>query len=129
MICNDQSPHPPHWIDRIDNGQEEQRWRCSGRAVCFHLDFTAFVDIARLFNPDDDEAMAEYMAPRSVSITVIAECTACGKRVRFEGPIGIGVGAGAAPTVSIDGTELRAAGHMGDNGTPPLRVSFNHGVH
>lgn len=91
---------------------------------CVHLDFTAFVDIARLFNPDDDEAMAEYMEPRSVSITVKAECSACGKQVRFEGPIGIAVGPGAPPTVSFDGTELHAAGHMGENGTPPVRVSF-----
>lgn len=83
-----------------------------------HTDFSALVDIHRLFNDGDEEALALTTRPRSLAITVRAACTACGKAVRFEGPVGIGVGPGARPTVNIDGTELRAAGHMGDNDTP-----------
>lgn len=91
---------------------------------CLHLDFTAGVEIHRLFNTEEDTAIGETLPADSLAIDVKAECAACGKAVRFEGPIGVNVGAGARPTVSLDGTELRATGHMGENGTPFIGVRF-----
>ena len=78
---------------------------------CTHEYFNANVEVSRLYN-DDDGPIA------SLAIDVRAECTDCGKPVRFEGPIGVAVGRGAPPCVSLDGLELRAAGHMGNNDTP-----------
>lgn len=81
---------------------------------CVHINFTANVEITRLF---DDESVTEDQAltrtADSLAIDVTAACADCGKAVRFEGPVGIGVGPGAPPMVSPDGVELRAAGHMG----------------
>lgn len=92
---------------------------------CVHLDFTATVEISRLYNDGEDETLALTTAPRSLAFDVRASCVACGKAVRFEGPIGIAVGPGAPPTVSFDGTELHAAGHMGNNDSPPIRVRLS----
>lgn len=78
---------------------------------CTHENFTANVEISRIHNGDEGP-----MA--SLAIDVRAECSDCRKSVRFEGPIGAAIGRGAPPCVSIDGLELRAAGHMGNNDTP-----------
>ena len=78
---------------------------------CTHEDFKATVGVSRLTETDGGPL-------RSLSIDIRVECSSCGKPVRFEGPIGISVGRGAHPCVSLDGLELRAAGHMGDNDTP-----------
>lgn len=88
-----------------------------------------FADVHRLFAVDltDEEALARQ--PDSVAITVRAECSVCGKRVRFEGPIGVAVGPGAPPMVDVDGTELRASGHMGENRTAGFRATLRGGRH
>lgn len=92
--------------------------------TCNHVDFRAVVEISRLFHGVEiDEAEALERQPDSLAIDLRAECVECGTPVRFEGPIGIAVGPGAKPTVSLDGLELRAAGHLGENNTPPLTVS------
>jgi len=93
---------------------------------CIHLDFLADVEISRLFGGVECNDAIER-APDSLAIDVRARCAACGKAVRFEGPIGVAVGPGAPPMVNIDGTELRAAGHMGNNDTPPIRMMLRHG--
>ena len=91
---------------------------------CPHTDFLANVEICRLF--DSDVADVESR-PDSLSIDVRAWCKDCGKSVRFEGPIGVAVGPGAPPMVSLDGTELHAAGHMGENLTPTIIARFHLG--
>lgn len=92
-------------------------------ADCKHLNFTASVEISRLFNDDDEPGShGTLLPPRSLAVDVRAWCADCRKPVRFEGPIGVGVGPGAPPMVSFDGTALHAAGHMGNNETPPIRV-------
>lgn len=97
--------------------------------TCKHLDFAAFVDVHRLFNGSEiDESEAADVEPDSLAIDVRAECTGCGKAVRFEGPVGVAVGPGARPMVSFDGLALRAAGHLGENNTPPITVSGPHRV-
>lgn len=91
---------------------------------CVHLDFVANVDISRLYDGLRCDEATER-APDSLALDVRAQCAACGKQVRFEGPIGIAVGSGARPTVSLDGTELHAAGHMGNNDTPPVTIRMS----
>ena len=93
---------------------------------CVHPDFFAEVEISRLFSSDVAETDASNLQPNSLAIDVKAWCQQCGKPVRFEGPIGVDVGPGSVPKVSLDGLELRAAGHMGDNNTPSIRVGFYH---
>lgn len=78
---------------------------------CQHENFVANVEIYRLTSGEGGPVA-------SLSIDVRAECSSCGKPVRFEGPIGLSIGRGAQPCVSFDGLELRAAGHMGNNDTP-----------
>jgi len=89
---------------------------------CPHPDFVASVDVNRMFSagtePVPDEMAAG--APDSVTIEVRIRCAACDKAVRFEGPPGVGVGPGSPPMVSLDGTELRAAGHLGENRSPTI---------
>lgn len=82
---------------------------------CTHPDFAAFVDVHRLFDTDEHEADPLAVQSDSLAITVRADCSVCGKAVRFEGPVGVATGPNAPPMVSFDGTELRAAGHMGEN--------------
>jgi len=89
--------------------------RASG---CSHGTFEAAVQVGRMF--DSDEAIAAGGDPDSVTVEVRAWCLECGKAVRFEGPIGVSVGPGARPMVSLDGRELRAAGHLGENRTPSI---------
>ena len=86
---------------------------------CPHLDFVADVTINRLFTGEDEDR-AETIPPESVSIEVRARCAACDEPVRFEGTIGMAVGPGAPPRVSVDGLELRAAGHLGENRSPSV---------
>lgn len=88
---------------------------------CSHPDFEAHVEISRLFHSEDCD---EFTEPDSVAIDVRAKCSRCGKAVRFEGPVGVAVGPGAPPLVSFDGTELRAAGHLGENRTPAIMVTL-----
>jgi hypothetical protein len=90
------------------------------------LDFVAVVEIGRLFDGIECNDAIDR-APDSVSIDVRAHCAACGKAVRFEGPIGVAVGPGAPPMVSVNGLELRAAGHLGENRTPPVRAQLRYG--
>lgn len=78
---------------------------------CEHENFNAIVDINRLSEFGDGPVA-------SLSIDIRVQCASCGKPVRFEGPIGTLVGRGAHPCVSLDGLELHAAGHMGNNDTP-----------
>lgn len=92
---------------------------------CVHADFDAWVEVHRLFGDNTAEADALTVPPDSVSVDVRVTCHDCGKAVRFEGPIGVGVGPGARPMVSLDGTELRAAGHLGENRTPGMRATFS----
>lgn len=87
---------------------------------CIHLEFIATCSVSRLFADDAVDVLSH--SPDSVAIDLSIICVDCRKAVRFEGPIGVGVGPGAAPTVSFDGTELRAAGHMGENATPPISM-------
>lgn len=89
---------------------------------CIHLDFTASVSISRLFSDGVPDDYGLTHPAESVAVDVIAACAACGKRVRFEGPIGVAVGPGAAPMVSFDGLELHAAGHLGDNLSPRISM-------
>lgn len=92
---------------------------------CNHVDFAASVDIHRLFDGVEvDEADALNRQPDSLAIDVRAECAGCGIKVRFEGPIGVSVGPGAQPMVSLDGLELRAAGHLGENRTSAITARF-----
>ena len=89
---------------------------------CAHGTFEAAVQIGRMF--DSDEAIAAGGDPDSVTVEVRAWCLECGKAVRFEGPIGVSVGPGARPMVSLDGKELRATGHLGENRTPSITASL-----
>jgi len=89
---------------------------------CAHGTFEAAVQIGRMF--DSDEAIAWGRDPDSVTVEVRAWCLECGKAVRFEGPIGVSVGPGARPMVSLDGKELRATGHLGENRTPSITASL-----
>lgn len=92
---------------------------------CLHLDFLAEVDISRLFSDGVAEQEGLTSPPQSLAVDVKARCAECGKSVRFEGPIGIAIGRGAPPMVSIDGSTLHAAGHMGDNDSPFLGMSVS----
>lgn len=92
---------------------------------CLHVNFDAVVDVHRLFGDEVDKADALAVAPDSVVVEVRVSCRACGKKVRFEGPVGTDVGPGGRPKVSPDGTELRAPGHLGENRTPPVRISMS----
>lgn len=92
------------------------------RPTCMHIDFAALVEVHRLFTDDVAESEALTHRPDSVTVDVTVSCVACGAKVRFEGPIGVEVGPGAQPCVSMDGTELRATGHLGENRTPGVRV-------
>ena len=82
---------------------------------CPHVDFAAHVDESRLYN---DENADENQPPDSLAVDVTIVCATCGRHVLFEGPIGAAIGRGAPPRVSVDGRELRAAAHMGNNDTP-----------
>lgn len=93
---------------------------------CIHLDFLAEVEISRLFADDVSEAASATTAPDSLAIDIRVRCAHCGKAVRFEGPIGVAVGPSARPMVSVNGIELRASGHMGENRTPPISVTVTH---
>lgn len=89
---------------------------------CIHLDFLAEATVSRMFRDDVTEEMAKTRMPDSVVVEVRVCCAACGKQIRFEGPVGIAVGSGATPMVSYDGTQVRIPGHLGENLTPPITV-------
>lgn len=97
------------------------------RDVCIHLEFSAFVEVHRLFDDTTvDEAKALTIQPDSLAVNLTAECAQCGIKVRFEGPVGIAVGPGAHPMVSLDGLELRAAGHLGENRSRSITARLRH---
>lgn len=85
---------------------------------CPHEHFNAVVDVNRMFPTDAD--VTDSAAPHSLAIEIRVTCAACQRMVQFEGPIGMQIGRGAHPCVSVDGTELRAAGFIGNNDTPLL---------
>lgn len=87
---------------------------------CVHLEFAATVVVSRLFASDDVDALTT--PPESIAVDVSVVCAQCGRPARFEGPIGVAIGPGAAPSVSLNGLELRASGHMGENTTPSVTV-------
>jgi hypothetical protein len=95
---------------------------------CSHPSFTARVDVHRMFAEELDIDPL-LVAPDSIAVDLAIECTSCHAPVRFEGPIGVRLGPGARPTVSVDGSELRCTGHLGENRTPTrslLLVSESH---
>lgn len=94
-------------------------------ATCPHPSFTARVDVHRLFDAEMSEAVAARTVPDSVAVDLAVECSTCGAPVRFEGPIGVHIGPGARPTVSVDGAELRANGHLGENRSPTRRLTLS----
>lgn len=112
----------PAMGDLVDHVAEVIQGALVDPATCMHIDFAAFVEVHRLFTDDVPESEALTRQPDSVGVDVTASCAACGRKVRFEGPIGVEVGPGAVPCVSFDGTELRATGHLGENRTPGVRV-------
>lgn len=66
---------------------------------CEHVDFAVFVDVARITDGDDGPVT-------SYSATVLVECSACGEPFEWIGPpVGLSP---RYPTVSVDGTGLRA---------------------